>query len=101
MRVCWAAVREGRRMDSGSFVFTQEDYRQRVDHTTLPPARSGIRPGSALNFSVGLGSWFIDCHATRRTSVGGLLQNEGCVQYGRALMAKGAGKMLMPSRSDL
>jgi hypothetical protein len=82
-------IREGRRMD-GDLVFTQEDYRQRIGNTVLPRARSGVitKDAVALNFSVGLGFWFIDCHATRRTSIGGLLQNEGCIQYGRSLMAK-------------
>jgi hypothetical protein len=49
-----------------------------------------VRCAYRLNFSIALGFWFLDCHATRRTSIGGLLQNEGCVQYGRALMAKNA-----------
>ena len=80
-------VREGRRMDGGDFVFTQEDYRQRIGDDKLPAGLSGISPSaSALNFSIGLGCWFIDCHATRRTSVNNLIQNEGCVQYGRRLM---------------
>ena len=35
-------VREGRRMDGGDFVFTQQDYRQRVGDTLLPQGRSGI-----------------------------------------------------------
>ena len=84
-------VREGRRMDGGDFIFTQEDYRQRVGDVVLPGARSGIETSaSGLNYSIALGFWFIDCHATRRTSVKGLLQNEGCVQYGRRLMDKGA-----------
>jgi hypothetical protein len=89
-------VREGRRMDGGDFVFTQEDYRRRVGDNELPPAHSGIlnnngsSSSSRLDFSVGLGFWFIDCHATRLTSVGGLLQNEGCIQYGRSHMAANA-----------
>lgn len=68
-------------------VFTQEDYRVRANASLpgafddLPPSRSGLRPNSPLGFSVGLGFWFVDCHAVRRTSVGGVLRNEGCLQY--------------------
>jgi hypothetical protein len=90
-------IREARRMNGGDFIFTQEDYRRRIGDDKLPIGKSGIiddggtdpaRSVAAVNFSVGLGFWFIDCHATRRTSVGGLLQNEGCIQYGRKLMDK-------------
>lgn len=77
-------------------VFTQEDYRRRANASlpgqfeSLPPGTSGIHPDSPLDFSIGLGFWFIDSHAVRRVSVGGLLRNEGCVQYGRSQMAAGA-----------
>jgi hypothetical protein len=78
-------IREGRRMVSDD-MFTQEDYRARANATLpgafndLPRGRSGVRHDSPLAYSVGLGFWFVDCHAVRRTSVGGILRNEGCVQ---------------------
>eukprot|EP00041_Stephanoeca_diplocostata_P017558 m.356099 g.356099 ORF g.356099 m.356099 type:complete len:780 (-) comp20745_c0_seq2:34-2373(-) len=79
-------VREGRRMVSDN-VFTQEDYNVRSG-ANLPRGTSGIR-SSVNNVSVGLGFWFIDCHAVQHVSVNGIVHNEGCIQNGRDRMDAG------------
>ena len=95
-------VREGRRM-RGDRVFTQEDWRLRTG-APLPAGQAGFATGGLLNTTVGLGFWFIDCHAVQRVAQpGNRTENEGCVQYGRDLMDQGAvfglpfGLMLPPA----
>ena len=76
-------IREGRRLLSHD-IFTQEDYRARagISKHVVPSGSPGIG-ASRLNFSIGLGFWFIDSHPVRRLALEGLLQNEGCLQSPR------------------
>ena len=88
-------VREGRRMQ-GQALFTQADWALRMG-APLPLGWSGASAVSPeANTTIGLGSWFLDCHALQHVALppghageDPTVANEGCIQYGRTFTDTG------------